>query len=60
MQNQWLDLGCGAGNFTLKLLDLIPNLDCTLVDLSLPMLDKAKERISKVSQGKISTIQTDF
>ena len=55
-----LDLGCGAGNFTLKLLDLIPNLDCTLVDLSLPMLDKAKERISKVSQGKISTIQTDF
>ena len=55
-----LDLGCGAGNFTLKLLDLIPNLDCTLVDLSLPMLDKAKERISKVSQGKISTVQTDF
>ena len=55
-----LDLGCGAGNFTLKLLDLIPDLDCTLVDLSQPMLDKAKERISKVSQGKISTIQTDF
>lgn len=55
-----LDLGCGAGNFTLKLLDLIPDLDCTLVDLSVPMLDKAKERISKVSQGKISTIQTDF
>lgn len=55
-----LDLGCGAGNFTLKLLDLIPDLDCTLVDLSAPMLDKAKERIAKVSQGKISTIQTDF
>lgn len=55
-----LDLGCGAGNFTLKLVDLIPDLDCTLVDLSLPMLDKAKERIAKVSQGKISTIQTDF
>ena len=55
-----LDLGCGAGNFTLKLLDLIPDFDCTLVDLSLPMLDKAKERISKVSKGKISTVQTDF
>ena len=55
-----LDLGCGAGNFTLKLLDLIPDLDCTLVDLSSPMLDKAKERIAKVSQGKISTVQTDF
>ena len=55
-----LDLGCGAGNFTLKLLDLIPDLDCTLVDLSMPMLDKAKERIAQVSQSKISTIQTDF
>lgn len=55
-----LDLGCGAGNFTIKLLDLIPDLECTLVDLSLPMLDKAKERIAKVSQGKISTVQTDF
>lgn len=55
-----LDLGCGAGNFTLKLLDLIPDLDCTLVDLSSPMLDKAKERIAKVSKGKISTVQTDF
>jgi len=55
-----LDLGCGAGNFTLKLLELIPNLDSTLVDLSQPMLDKAGERIAKVSQGKITAIQTDF
>lgn len=55
-----LDLGCGAGNFTLKLLDLIPNLDCTLIDLSHPMLSKAKERISKISNGKITAIQTDF
>jgi tRNA (cmo5U34)-methyltransferase len=57
---QILDLGCGAGNYSLKLLGLIPNLDCTLIDLSQPMLDKAKERISEVSEGKITTIQTDF
>jgi tRNA (cmo5U34)-methyltransferase len=57
---QVLDLGCGAGNYSLKLLGLIPNLDCTLIDLSQPMLDKAKERITAVSEGKITTIQTDF
>lgn len=40
-----LDLGCGAGNFTLKLLQNLPNLHCTLVDLSLPMLERAQSRI---------------
>jgi tRNA (cmo5U34)-methyltransferase len=55
-----LDLGCGAGNFTLKLLELIPDLDCTLIDLSEPMLEKAKERILEVSKGKITPFQTDF
>ena len=55
-----LDLGCGAGNYTLKMISKIPNLECTLIDLSQPMLDKAKERIFKVSEGKITTIQTDF
>ncbi|TRX36332.1 class I SAM-dependent methyltransferase [Flavobacterium restrictum] len=57
---QVLDLGCGAGNFTLKLLEQIPDLNCTLIDLSLPMLEKANERISNVSKGKITAIQTDF
>src|SRR6476619_975971 len=36
-----LDVGCGAGNYTLKLLQHCPNLDVTLVDLSRPMLDRA-------------------
>ncbi|MDD5150911.1 MAG: class I SAM-dependent methyltransferase [Flavobacterium sp.] len=57
---QVLDLGCGAGNYSLKLLELIPDFDSTLIDLSQPMLNKAKERISEVSEGKITTIQTDF
>ena len=55
-----LDLGCGAGNFSLKLIELLPNLDCTLIDLSQPMLRKAEERIAEVSNGKIKAIQTDF
>ncbi len=34
-----LDIGCGAGNYTLKMLHALPGLDCTLIDLSRPMLD---------------------
>ena len=37
---QLLDIGCGAGNYSLMMLSKIPNLNCTLVDLSKPMLDK--------------------
>ncbi len=35
-----LDLGCGAGNFTLRLLQEVGGLHCHLVDLSRPMLDR--------------------
>jgi tRNA (cmo5U34)-methyltransferase len=55
-----LDVGCGAGNYTLKLLEKIPNLDVTLVDLSQPMLDRARERVGEVTSGKITTIQGDI
>lgn len=55
-----LDIGCGAGNNTLKLLEQFPRLDCDLVDLSKPMLDRAHSRISKVSSGKIRIFQSDF
>src|SRR5690606_27340872 len=40
-----LDLGCGAGNFTLRLLDACESVEeVTLVDLSGPMLDRATQR----------------
>lgn len=55
-----LDIGCGAGNYTLKLLERLPNLDCSLVDLSLPMLERAAERVGAQSSGKIETIQGDI
>jgi tRNA (cmo5U34)-methyltransferase len=55
-----LDIGCGAGNYTLKLLQRLPNLDVTLIDLSQPMLDKAQERIRAVSKGGIRAIQGDM
>ncbi|WP_269226803.1 class I SAM-dependent methyltransferase [Flavobacterium eburneipallidum] len=55
-----LDLGCGAGNYSLKMLSKVPNLDCTLVDLSQNMLDKAYQRVSEVTSGKIEIIQGDI
>jgi tRNA (cmo5U34)-methyltransferase len=55
-----LDVGCGAGNFSLKMLTKIPYLNCTLVDLSKPMLDKAFERVSQETNNQVTTIQGDI
>ena len=55
-----LDIGCGAGNYTLKMLAQLPNLNCTLLDLSKPMLDKAFERVSKITEGEIKVINSDI
>ena len=55
-----LDVGCGAGNYTLMMLSKIPDLNCTLVDLSKPMLDKALERVSKMTSSDISIVQGDI
>lgn len=40
-----LDLGCGAGNFTLSVLQEVPGLHSHLADLSQPMLDRAQQRV---------------
>jgi tRNA (cmo5U34)-methyltransferase len=53
-------VGCGAGNYTLKLLERLPNLDATLIDLSKPMLDRASERVGRATTGKVMTIQGDI
>ncbi len=55
-----LDVGCGAGNYALKLLEFLSNLDATLIDLSQPMLDRARERVSRATTGRITTIQADI
>lgn len=55
-----LDIGCGAGNYTIKLSHYAQRFDCDLVDLSLPMLEKAQERIAQVNSGKIRIFQGDF
>jgi tRNA (cmo5U34)-methyltransferase len=55
-----LDIGCGAGNYTLKILQHLPNLNVTLVDLSKPMLDRAVQRVRPVTKGGIKTAQADI
>lgn len=55
-----LDIGCGAGNYTLKMLDKLPGLDCTLIDLSMPMLIRAQERVSLVTKGRVEILQADI
>ena len=55
-----LDVGCGAGNYSLQMLSKIPNLQCTLVDLSKPMLDKAYERVSKKTNQQVTVLQGDI
>jgi tRNA (cmo5U34)-methyltransferase len=54
-----LDIGCGAGNYALKLLQRLPDMDVTLLDLSRPMLDRAVERVSAATNGRVCPIQGD-
>jgi tRNA (cmo5U34)-methyltransferase len=55
-----LDIGCGAGNFTLRILQEVSPLDCHLVDLSQPMLTRAEGRIRQVGVASVHMYQGDF
>jgi tRNA (cmo5U34)-methyltransferase len=56
-----LDIGCGAGNYTMKLLQHLKLQHVTLIDLSQPMLDRARERIAAANpQIEIRTMQADI
>jgi tRNA (cmo5U34)-methyltransferase len=55
-----LDVGCGAGNYVLRLLQSLPDLNATLIDLSLPMLERARERVMAATSGEVITLQGDI
>jgi tRNA (cmo5U34)-methyltransferase len=55
-----LDIGCGAGNYSLKMLQEIPCLNVTLIDLSQPMLEKAIQRLGSATTGKVTTMLGDI
>jgi len=59
--NRVLDIGCGAGNNTLKLHDVYGKpFASDLLDLSQPMLDRAKERVGQVGIDTVELWQSDF
>jgi len=56
-----LDIGCGAGNNTLRLRQVLgDDFAADLLDLSQPMLVRAKERLSEINNTEINTIAGDF
>lgn len=55
-----IDVGCGAGNYSLKMLKRQPNLNITLIDLSRPMLDRALKRCAAAGAGMLHPIQGDI
>src|SRR4051812_16378328 len=55
-----LDIGCGAGNYALKLLAVLPNSNVTLNDLSDVMLQKATERVEPQTSGTVKVIPGDI
>jgi tRNA (cmo5U34)-methyltransferase len=56
-----LDIGCGAGNYTLKLLQHLPLRSVTLIDLSRPMLDRAVARIHQAAPAlAVTAVQGDI
>ena len=55
-----LDVGCGAGNYTLKLLGRLPRLDVTLIDLSGPMLERAGQRTKAAGASSVRVLQEDI
>ena len=55
-----MDLGCGGGNYAVKVTSLLPDVNCTLVDISANMLERAVERVSEIVSGKVTTLHGDY
>lgn len=55
-----MDLGCGGGNYAVKVASLLPDVDCTLVDISANMLERAEERVSENISGKVTALHGDY
>ena len=58
--NKVLDLGCGAGNLSLRVMKEVGPLECHLVDLSLPMLERAYRRVIDEGAVGASLYQSDM
>jgi tRNA (cmo5U34)-methyltransferase len=59
-QSAVLDLGCGAGNFTLRVLQETGPFHSHLADLSQPMLTRAEQRVRAAGAASVHTYQSDL
>jgi len=55
-----LDLGCGAGNYTLRILKETGPRECHLVDLSAAMLARAQARVQAAGATPVHILQSDL
>lgn len=55
-----LDIGCGAGNNTIAILRRKGGINCDLADISLSMLERARERLSNENAGEVRIFHGDF
>lgn len=55
-----MDLGCGGGNYAVKLASQFPTANYTLIDLSEKMLVEAEKRVQALISGKIIAINADY
>ena len=55
-----MDIGCGAGNYSLRIAGYLPKANFTLVDLSEKMLEKAEERLKTKITGSVNTMHNDI
>jgi tRNA (cmo5U34)-methyltransferase len=55
-----LDVGCGAGNYSVKMLSRVAGLEVELVDLSAPMLERAKQRVTAAGARAVRTYHGDI
>ncbi len=55
-----MDLGCGGGNYAVKVASLLPDVNCTLVDISTNMLDRAAERVRQSISGEVKALHGDY
>ena len=59
--NRVLDIGCGAGNNTIKQRQALEtDFSIELLDLSEPMVLRAAERVSQVNSGPVNQVVSDF
>lgn len=55
-----LDLGCGGGNYAVKMAQQFPTANFTLVDISEKMLEEARKRVSALTSGKVVCVNADY